>query len=86
MHLHLLACCKRHLYPAHMQVIALPESLRNNVAVLQAPNPTVPGGVTNVYLLGMSHVSQVRCYIRTAAVVPSVLCSQRSAHSTPATC
>jgi hypothetical protein len=30
------------------------------VAVLQAPNPTAPGGVTSVYLLGMSHVSQVR--------------------------
>lgn len=38
-----------------------------------------------MYLLGMSHVSQVRCYISTAAVVPSVLCcvticAQRASH------
>lgn len=38
--------------------ITLPPSLQKSVAVLQAPNPTAPGGVTNVYVLGMSHVSQ----------------------------
>lgn len=38
--------------------VVLPPSLRNNVAVLEAPNPTAPGGKTSVYLLAMSHVSK----------------------------
>ena len=38
--------------------VELPQSLRKNVVVLDAPNPDVPGGVTKVYLLAMSHVSK----------------------------
>ena len=41
--------------------LVLPPSLRNSVAVLDAPNPSVPGGVTKVYVLGMSHVSKASC-------------------------
>jgi hypothetical protein len=37
----------------------LPADLRNATAVLEAPNPAAPGGVTKVFVLGVSHVSQV---------------------------
>jgi hypothetical protein len=37
----------------------LPADLRNATAVLEAPNPAAPGGVTRVFVLGVSHVSQV---------------------------
>uniref|UniRef100_A0A383WD58 Uncharacterized protein n=1 Tax=Tetradesmus obliquus TaxID=3088 RepID=A0A383WD58_TETOB len=39
----------------------LPTDLRNATAVLEAPNPAAPGGVTRVFVLGVSHVSQVSC-------------------------
>lgn len=39
----------------------LPADLRNATAVLEAPNPAAPGGVTRVFLLGVSHVSKVSC-------------------------
>lgn len=44
--------------PGAVHQVELPPSLRNNVAVLDAPNPDAPGGVTKVYLLAMSHVSK----------------------------
>jgi hypothetical protein len=31
------------------------------VAILKARNPAAPGGVTTVYVLGMSHVSKKSC-------------------------
>jgi hypothetical protein len=67
-----------------VQPVELPPSLKNNVVVLDAPNPAAPGGVTKVYLLGMSHVSkksvqQVKDLVR--AVQPDVvgveLCRER---------
>jgi hypothetical protein len=42
----------------HMGPVELPPSLRNNVAVLNVPNEEAPGGNTEVFLLGMSHVSK----------------------------
>ena len=38
----------------------IPRTLRNNLVTLEADNPAVPGGKTAVYLLGVSHVSEVR--------------------------
>lgn len=62
----------------------LPPQLRNNVAVLDAPNPAAPGGKTKVFLLAMSHVSQrslddVRALIRATRpeVVAVELCKDR---------
>jgi len=39
----------------------LPPELRNPVAVLQAKNPDAPGGATQVYVLGISHVAKSDC-------------------------
>ncbi len=39
----------------------LPPELANAVAVLQAPNPAAPGGMTRVFVLGVSHVSERSC-------------------------
>lgn len=39
----------------------LPSSLRNAVAQLQVANPGAPGGATQVWLLGVSHVSRASC-------------------------
>lgn len=39
----------------------LPKTLRDSVAVLEAPNPKAPGGKAKVYILGLSHVSKVDC-------------------------
>ncbi|PNW74532.1 hypothetical protein CHLRE_12g492350v5 [Chlamydomonas reinhardtii] len=65
--------------------VTLPPSLRNAVAVLEAPNPTAPGGKTSVYLLAMSHVSkrsveQVHELIHLVRpeVVAVELCKERS--------
>ncbi|GLI59093.1 hypothetical protein VaNZ11_000782 [Volvox africanus] len=65
--------------------IALPPFLRNNVVILEAPNPTAPGGTTRVYLLAMSHVSkrsveQVSDLIRLVKpdVVAVELCKERA--------
>ena len=38
--------------------IELPDSMRNNVAVLDVPN--ADGSSTKVYLIGVSHVSKVQ--------------------------
>ena len=38
--------------------IQIPEEIKKSVVRLQAPNPNAPDGRTDVYLLGMSHVSQ----------------------------
>uniref|UniRef100_A0A7S0RDT8 Uncharacterized protein n=1 Tax=Chlamydomonas leiostraca TaxID=1034604 RepID=A0A7S0RDT8_9CHLO len=70
--------------PVASKAVVLPPSLKNNVVVLDAPNPDAPGGVTKVYLLAMSHVSkrsveQVKELVR--AVKPDVvgveLCKDR---------
>jgi hypothetical protein len=45
-------------YSQAVTEVELPADLRNAVVVLDAPNPDVPGGVTKVYLMGMSHVSK----------------------------
>ncbi len=37
----------------------VPQSLQNNLVTLEADNPGVYGGKTAVYLLGVSHVSEV---------------------------
>ncbi len=37
----------------------LPAELRKAVATLSVPNPAAPGGATQVWLLGVSHVSRV---------------------------
>lgn len=39
----------------------LPTDIRNATALLEAPNPSAPGGSTRVWVLGASHVSQVSC-------------------------
>ncbi|KAF5825547.1 hypothetical protein DUNSADRAFT_8818, partial [Dunaliella salina] len=66
------------------QAPELPPSLRNNVACLQVPNKEAPGGSTEVYVLGMSHVSkqsvdQVKELIRLVEpeVVGVELCKDR---------
>ena len=38
--------------------VELPEALRNNVVVLDAPNAS--GGATKVYVMGVSHVSKTQ--------------------------
>jgi len=57
------------------QALELPPSLRNSVACLRVPNSEAPGGSTDVFLLGMSHVSkksvQQVCYGHTSACVPA---------------
>eukprot|EP00882_Tetradesmus_deserticola_P028141 GHRQ01031329.1.p3 GENE.GHRQ01031329.1~~GHRQ01031329.1.p3 ORF type:complete len:115 (+),score=24.41 GHRQ01031329.1:2127-2471(+) len=55
----------------------LPSDLRNATAVLEAPNPAAPGGVTRVFVLGVSHVSQVS----TSRYATAATCSQRSCSS-----
>jgi len=66
------------------QTPELPPLLRNNVACLQVPNKEAPGGSTEVYVLGMSHVSkksvdQVKELIRLVEpeVVGVELCKDR---------
>ncbi|KAG1678282.1 hypothetical protein FOA52_013903 [Chlamydomonas sp. UWO 241] len=60
---------------AKAAAVELPEELRNNVVVLEAPNGS--GGTARVYVMGVSHVSkiqaqQVKTLIR--AVRPEVVC------------
>jgi hypothetical protein len=51
--------------------VRLPDSVKNNVAVLTARNPAAPGGVTTVYVLGMSHVSKKSCdHVRLLSTSP----------------
>jgi hypothetical protein len=74
---HLLHVCTQ-----ARDTVVLPPSLKNSVVVLDAPNPEAPGGVTKVYLLGMSHVSkvsvnQVCTYAQTAWAYSLLTCSQK---------
>jgi hypothetical protein len=39
----------------------LPPDVAKATALLEAPNPNAPGGKTQVYVLGVSHVSRVSC-------------------------
>lgn len=43
-------CSRRH--------VSIPEELRNSVVRLKAPNADAVDGETDVFVLGMSHVSQ----------------------------
>ncbi len=49
----------KHLARCNAQkAVELPAGLRNNVAVLDAPNAN--GGTTKVYVMGVSHVSKIQ--------------------------
>lgn len=41
-----------------VEAVELPEALRNNVVVLDAPNAS--GGEAKVYVMGVSHVSKTQ--------------------------
>lgn len=43
---------------AEAVIVTLPESLRNSVAILDAPN--ADGVSTKVYVMGVSHVSKIQ--------------------------
>lgn len=56
----MLVCSSSNLQerPGCREAVTIPSEIANSVVRLQAPNPDAPEGHTDVYVLGMSHVSK----------------------------